>query len=71
MFVVLRSIFVTIFHTSGKLYFLARFFVMRSSPSTLSTCVCYFVVLNTYRDWGIITIPGFLHERAKGHARTI
>ena len=32
-------------------------------------CVCCFVLLNRY--WGIVTVPGFLHERAKGYAPTI
>ena len=31
--------------------------------------VCYFVLLNRY--WGIVTVPGFLHERVKGYAPTI
>jgi len=31
--------------------------------------VCCFVLLNRY--WGIVTVPGFLHERAKGYAPTI
>ena len=30
---------------------------------------CCFVLLNRY--WGIVTVPGFLHERAKGYAPTI
>jgi len=34
-----------------------------------SVCVCCFVLLNRY--WGIVTVPGFLHERAKGYAPTI
>ena len=35
----------------------------------ICVCVCCFVLLNRY--WGIVTVPGFLHERAKGYAPTI
>ena len=34
-----------------------------------TVCVCYFILLNRY--WGIVTVPGIRHGRAKGHAPTI
>jgi len=33
-------------------------------PQTNKVRVCCFVLLNQY--WGFVTVPGFLHERAKG-----
>jgi len=44
--------------------FLAPLVCIRYGLVGLAVCVCWFVLLNRY--WGIVTVLGFLRERAKG-----